>query len=47
MNRNEYKAEATEKGKWLFANFADDWKENLIILAVGIALGRFGAPWLI
>lgn len=41
-----HKEDYAEKGKKLFANFADDWLENLIIAAVCIALGRFGAPWL-
>ena len=28
-------------------NFADDWFENLVVLMVGAALGRFGFPWLV
>lgn len=42
MHKDDYAA----KGKQLFGNFADDWKENLIIAAICIALGRFGFPWI-
>lgn len=35
MHREDYEA----KGKEWFGNFADDWKENLIVLAVGAFLG--------
>lgn len=27
--------------------FVDDWFENLVVLMVGVALGRFGFPWLL
>ena len=46
MHQDDYRNKATETGKRLFANFADDLTENCIIAVVCLVLGRLGFPWL-